>query len=535
MKNTGSYYTPQIISDFMVRNILSGFEGQKTLQILEPSSGEGAFINSLVSYYMRNRNNSPIVDAIDINNEALKHCQKELGKIGGQCPINLNLYHKDFLDHALTSNKRYDIVIGNPPYISRIHIPEDQKEKALLIHSSLKLQTKSIQNMWTAFVLGASNLLKDTGVLALVLPTEILQVKYAEEIRTFLIKSFARIEIVTAKKLLFKSIEQDVIILIAYKDADKLGLFFSEVKTIDELKFDKVPLIKNEHLNNHKSKWTNHILSKFEMDFMSDVASHLQSVRSYCNSVAGIVTAANNYFILTDEQIKEYGLTPVSRPIIQKAGYVNGGVVFSDNDFDSILSSGKPCQLLCFEKASLSTANYDKYFDYFNKGIEQKIWSRHKCQKRSHWLVVPTVWESEGFFFKRCHEYPKLLRNDSKALVTDAGYRVSPLTGYSMEGLISSFYNSFTLAFAEMTGRYYGGGVLELTPNEFKMLPLPYVEVNSEEFDCFAQRFQDKKDINDILRQQDQYILKGKLGLTDGEVHDIQNIKVKLSGRRLRS
>ncbi len=45
------------------------------------------------------------------------------------------------------------------------------------------------------------------------------------------------------------------------------------------------------------------------------------------------------------------------------------------------------------------------------------------------------------------------------------------------------------MCFAELFGRYYGGGVLELIPSEFKRLPLPYTSISLQEFESFKKRF----------------------------------------------
>jgi hypothetical protein len=52
--------------------------------------------------------------------------------------------------------------------------------------------------------------------------------------------------------------------------------------------------------------------------------------------------------------------------------------------------------------------------------------------------------------------------------------KVNMKAKWDLNSFIFSFYNSLTLVFAETDGRYYGGGVLELTPREFKKLPIPY-------------------------------------------------------------
>jgi adenine-specific DNA-methyltransferase len=105
---------------------------------------------------------------------------------------------------------------------------------------------------------------------------------------------------------------------------------------------------------------------------------------------------------------------------------------------------------------------------------------------------------------------------------------------YKMESLIYSFYNSLTLLYAEILGRYYGGGVLELTPNEFKHLPIPYVNISEVNFEGFAKDFKMKHSIEEILQKNDLVILGENLGLSLEEIRKINIIYEKLKNKRLR-
>ena len=105
---------------------------------------------------------------------------------------------------------------------------------------------------------------------------------------------------------------------------------------------------------------------------------------------------------------------------------------------------------------------------------------------------------------------------------------------WDLNSFIFSFYNSLTLVFAETNGRYYGGGVLELTPNEFKKLPIPYVNINSDEFENFTNEFENKENIEEILHKYDEQILGKALNLNDEEITRVQNIRQKLINKRMR-
>ena len=106
---------------------------------------------------------------------------------------------------------------------------------------------------------------------------------------------------------------------------------------------------------------------------------------------------------------------------------------------------------------------------------------------------------------------------------------------WDLNSFIFSFYNSLTLVFAETNGRYYGGGVLELTPSEFKKLPIPFFSIDTNEFENFTNEFENKKNIEEILSKYDRKILKQVLNLNDYEINKIQNIRKKLINKRMRN
>src|SRR5258708_39166473 len=99
---------------------------------------------------------------------------------------------------------------------------------------------------------------------------------------------------------------------------------------------------------------------------------------------------------------------------------------------------------------------------------------------------------------------------------------------HSIEGLIFSFYNSLSLCFAEMEGRYYGGGVLELTPHEFKCIPIPFSQISKRSFQAYTSFFERKSSINEVLDRFDSEILCKELGISTTEIDRIRSIRNRL-------
>ncbi len=116
----------------------------------------------------------------------------------------------NFLDFGISTSERYSLIIGNPPYINKKLMKEDDIEKARNICVEAGLKETVMQNMWLAFVVGACRLLQPGGSIFFVLPMEFLQVQYAEKLRGYLEKLFNIIHIVVFKKALFPEIEQEI-------------------------------------------------------------------------------------------------------------------------------------------------------------------------------------------------------------------------------------------------------------------------------------------------------------------------------------
>ncbi|MEF3077811.1 Eco57I restriction-modification methylase domain-containing protein [Winogradskyella poriferorum] len=520
-KETGSYYTPSYLASFISKRVLSHFEGRKRMSILEPSVGDGAFIFELEKAKDININ----LTALDINEVELKTASKKWSK------KTASFIKTDFLEFS--TDKQFSAVVGNPPYVKKNILTSRQIELSKEIHSSEKLTEASVKNIWTTFLVKSNTILAKNGVLAFVLPSELLQVKFADEIREYLKKQFERIEIFTFNDLMFECKGQDTIVLFAYKKSDDKGEYFANISSKEILEQNSFVLKNNELLVTSKVKWTHHFLTSDELIFIDKLKKELKTVNDYSESRPGIVTAANKFFIINKETESQYKLSKYTKPIIQKGQFVNGSVVFNDSDFKQLEDDNLPSRLLQLnedDRVSNDLRNYLK------QGESSNIPERYKCKIRNKWYVIPNISvKPDAIFFKRSHLYPKLLKNNSNAFVTDSAYKISMRDSYDLNSFIYSFYNTLTLLLSELDGRYYGGGVLELIPSEFKKLPIPYIEINQSEFEKFTTYFENKSNIEQILNQNDFNVLNSTLGINEENIKRLTEIRNKLKKKRLRT
>lgn len=141
------------------------------------------------------------------------------------------------------------------------------------------------------------------------------------------------------------------------------------------------------------------------------------------------------------------------------------------------------------------------------------------------------MWTPDAFLFRQINRYPKLVLNET-ATTTDTIHRVRFKDPQQLRPTVAAFHNSMTFAFAEVLGRSYGGGVLELEPNEADNLPLPPLDARPatlQELDRLARLGQ----IEQILERTDVAHLQRGMELSAGDVVDLRNIWTKLSARRM--
>ncbi|PKQ44212.1 Eco57I restriction-modification methylase domain-containing protein [Confluentibacter flavum] len=521
-KLRGGFYTPKAIADFILK---WAFNGNKTLDILEPSCGDGIFLKAIrKGNYEYNSVTGVELDKI----EALKSENVNLP--------NTRIINDDFHNYCINTNEKFDLIIGNPPYIRYQYFNKEQQGFAAEIFERADLKYSKLTNAWVSFVVGSSLLLKDEGKIGFVLPAEILQVSYAKPLRNFLAHFYHKINIVSFEKLVFPDIQQEVVLLLCEKNKTKTHLIeHLELKDASYLKKLDISKLKSpkKKIDFKSNKWTFYFLEQEEIDFLERLQESklIPKLEKYAKVEVGITTGSNPFFTVPSSTVQEYELQKYSKPLVGRSVQVPS-VIFTTKDWEINKIKEARTHLLAFPKKSELNGS-DGARKYIAEGENQKIHKGYKCGIRDEWQIIPSLRVSEALFIRRNNQYPKLIINEAGAYTTDTMHRVTVKPNVDIQSLTASYYNSLSLAYTEICGRSHGGGVLELMPNEVEEILLPYHSTNALLLPFIDEMIRAKKDISEILEITNKQILKKNFGLSDNDIQLANGIWKKLSQRRL--
>ena len=412
---------------------------------------------------------------------------------------------------------------------------EGQQELAGEIFKKAGLKRSKLTNAWVTFVVGCSLLLKETGKMGFVIPSELLQVTYAQQLRKYLATSFNKINIISFENLVFEEIQQEIVLLLCERTGTGEHLIeHIEVKdavALQQLDPHRLKL-PTKQIDFHADKWTYYFLDKEELDFLNRVrVTTMPRIGTYADVEVGITTGSNGYFTVPQSVVDMYQLHEYARPMVGRSVQVNS-LCFTKADWQQNLANGAKANLLVFTPGVKENGN-EGTKAYIENGEQQGIDKGYKTSIRDDWYVIPSIKLSDALFLRRNNLYPKFVLNEAQAYTTDTMHRVFIKEGVNRKAFVVSYYNSLSFAFAEILGRNFGGGVLELMPSEVEGIYLPYHEENDTLFDRVDKMVREKKTADEILDFTDKELLQKGMGFTEKETKMARSIWYKLMGRRL--
>jgi len=538
-KLRGGYYTPPEITEFLAKWAIKG----KGDNVLEFSFGNGNFLVSIVNRLIELKANKKDIGrkiyGTELIEEEYATGKNRISEILGAKTDLPNLFQGDFFSvyMKLFRHEKFNAIVGNPPFIRYQHFQESHRELAFKIMQEVGLNPTRLTNAWVPFILASSLLLNNNGRIALVIPAEILQVKYASELRQFLSEYFNAITIISFDKLVFSGIQQEVILFLGEKSNDiNHGINLVQLENEKSLK-DYIHCLPDKKdckpIDHYQDKWTQYYLTTEEILLLRRLRNDKRFTKlgDIAEIDVGIVTGCNDFFVVNKEERREYQLDKITKNLVGRTSQIQG-IIFNKSDWENNDTGTLNTHLFTIPK------NYNKQLPnrtkkYISLGESLNYHKGYKCSIRSPWYYVPSVWVSDAFLFRQIYDCPRMVLNKANAVTTDTIHRVKFKDRKKKEKIVGSFHNSLTFAFAEVMGRSYGGGVLELEPSEAEDLPIPYCDISDELVDEIDSLLRENNNMESVLSVVDELILKKKMNLTSREISILRGIWKKLSTKRI--
>lgn len=158
----GQYFTPSIVADFMVDLA----DINKNSRILEPSCGEGIFLDILTTRGFYN------LTAYEID----KELSTQFNFIKYESFVSANI------------NEKFNLIIGNPPYIRWKNLENDLKEE-LANNNIWNKYFNSLCDYLYIFILKSIELLEDNGQLIFICPEYWMNTTHSISLRNYMVEN----------------------------------------------------------------------------------------------------------------------------------------------------------------------------------------------------------------------------------------------------------------------------------------------------------------------------------------------------------
>ena len=331
-KKLGQYFTPKSIRELL----LSKLPKKDNADILDPACGSGEFLLSCKKYFK-----NPILYGFDID--------KKLINIASKLVKNASIKNFDFLNIDI-NKKKYDYIIGNPPYFE-LKLNEEINKKYFDI-------IKGRVNIFSLFIKTGLDLLKDGGYLAYVVPPSMNNGAYFSKLREYIIKnsSLEYLHIIDGADN-FHLANQKVMLIILKKTNSKksskyifkkngITIFTEDKKFLNKAYKNTVSLkdigytVKTGNIiwNEHKEKLTNDKNNSTLLIWASNI-NNGKIIIGYTKGKPQYIKNISNDLIIKSRVVVVNRITGSSKDINIKAAIVNEKEFVCENHVNVIYMS----------------------------------------------------------------------------------------------------------------------------------------------------------------------------------------------------
>jgi adenine-specific DNA methylase len=469
-KLRGGFYTPSWLVASCLSRVQAICNGSQSMSMLEPSVGDGAFLRGLIDHPIAQRIERFVgVELVETEAAKARHASCLV-------PIDSSIRVANAIKWCAETDQMFDIAVGNPPFVRFQFLSADDVAAAELLGRRIGVAFRGVSNLWIPVLLGALSRLKPNGAMAFVVPAELFTGVSAGIARRWLLANFDQLRLDMFDPGSFPGVLQEVVVLSGRRTRPVPDGTTKNVDFVEHVPHQS-ELSWSHDIPVGQQSWTRRLLTPGQLCALHEATCLPDMVQlgSVARIEVSIVTGANDFFSVSNEEVEIWELFPWVEPLLPRIRCAPG-LVYTIADQESVIDSGAKAWLLDFSHERPNPLDAEGATRYLRFGESTGLHLRYKTSIRTPWYRVPSVWSGDLLLSKRSHLYPRLVLNEGGALTTDTIYRgkMRPVYAGRERDLVAGFHNSITMLSAELEGRSFGGGVLELVPSEIARLSVPF-------------------------------------------------------------
>lgn len=421
---------------------------------LEPSHGTGAFVEAVSRLGVRKKR----IIAVDLDRTA-----------AAADGLATTFRGVDFLRWAAETERRFDRIVGNPPFVSIKRLPRSLQKSAASVQDFNGRPIGRRANIWYAFVLASLGLLKEGGSVAFVLPSAAEFANYSVAIRQAIQSTFSSFELYRCNRPLFTGVQEGTLVAVARGyGSPPCRVSRNRFETPEDL---TQGLLQSGNRNGRKcpTPSARYDVAKVTLGEVAKIS-------------LGGVTGQASYFLMTEERREALELPLAAlMPVVSKAKHLRNALL-NREDWNELKSLGQRVWLF---NPSERVARYPEVRKYLKLthskgGCNRKA---YKVSIRDPWYRTPLPKEPDAFLSGMSQHGPWLCINNMHQLnATNTLYVVTFQSRNPQDWFMwaLALLSSRSQQQIRRIGRRYADGLIKYEPGPLGEIELPALKEDED-------------------------------------------------------
>jgi hypothetical protein len=480
LREKGQFWTPDWLAKAMVAYVAKADD-----LIFDPAAGNGAFFDALLKLGKPQKQfHGMDIDAAALSSPVYKQ-------------NNCTVEKRDFIKEP--PNKKFSAIVANPPYIRHQRIDASTKEHLRKLATRITggiIDGRAGFHIY--FFIQALDMLAPNGRLAFVMPADTCEGKFSKTLWNWISKTFQIEAVVTFTEgaTPFPNVDTNALVFFIKNAPPTAALQWVRARRAysdDLLNFVESDFGQHDFpsLEIHNRELGEAVKTGLSRPPQNGAAAKFR-LRDFASVMRGIVTGANEFFLLTDEQAKDLNIPPdFLKRVVGRTRDVPWDEL-TEEKMREIENKRRPTNLFYTNgHAEFPPA----VSDYLKVGERMGVPLRQLIKLRRPWYKMET------------RKVPPLLfaylgRRNSRFIRNTAG--VLPLTGFlcvyphdgnpeTADKLWRILNHPDTLQNLALVGKTYGSGAIKVEPQCLVELPISEEHIRKNNLDAVPVKFTGKQ------------------------------------------